>query len=88
MVCMIPPMSIKNLNNIIEIEFSQCYIVCVPEQKSCDKRGYVRAIQIHIIGFWQLLYPTEEFDDTVKIIFIFPVGLESISSHVVYWKYL
>lgn len=40
------------------------------------------------IGFWQLLDPTEEFDYTVKIVFIFPVGSELIFSHIVYWKYL
>jgi len=44
-------MNRTNVNSIIEIEFSHHYIVCIPEQKSCDMRGYVRAIQIHIIGF-------------------------------------
>ena len=50
MFCMISPMSIINLNSIIEIEFSNHYIVCAPEQESCDTRGYMRAIQIQIIG--------------------------------------
>lgn len=50
MFCMISPMSITNLNSIIEIEFSNHYIVCVPEQETCDMRGCMRAIQIQIIG--------------------------------------
>ena len=83
MVCMIPLISITNFNSIIETEFSYHHVVCVPEQKSCNMRGYVAAVQIHI-GFCQLLYPTEEFDYTVKIIFIFPVGCELIFSHIVY----
>lgn len=32
---MIPLMSITNLISMAEIEFSHCYIVCVPEQKRC-----------------------------------------------------
>lgn len=51
MVCMIPPVSITILSTILEIELSDHYTVCVPEQNSFDLRGYVRAIQIHIIGF-------------------------------------
>lgn len=51
MFCMISPMSITNLNSIIEIEFSNHYItVCVPEPETCDMRGCMRAIQIQIIG--------------------------------------
>lgn len=48
---MISLMSIAALNSIIETEFSHLYIVCAPEQKSSEIRGYMRAIEIHIIGF-------------------------------------
>lgn len=85
---MISLMSIAALNSIIETEFSHLYIVCAPEQKSSEIRGYMRAIEIHIIGFWQLFYLTEEFDYTVKIVFISPVGSELIFGHIVCWKYL
>lgn len=50
MVYMIPPISITNLNSVTEIEFSHHYIVCVPEQKSCDMRWYMTAIQIRILA--------------------------------------
>lgn len=32
---MIPLMSITNLINMAEIEFSRPYVICVPQQKRC-----------------------------------------------------